>query len=40
MTREEWQEWWQTFLEEEKLQGKISELDDWDRLNGNEAKTA
>lgn len=39
MTREEWQEWWQTFLEEEKLQGKISELDDWDRLNGNEAKT-
>jgi len=39
MTREEWQEWWQTFLEEEKLQGKVGELDDLDRLNGNEAQT-
>ncbi len=39
MTREEWQEWWQTFLEEEKLQGKVGDLDEWDCLNGNEAQT-
>ncbi len=39
MTIDEWQEWWQTFLKEKKLQGKIEELDAADQVNGNEPQT-
>lgn len=39
MTRDEWQEWWQTFLKDNRLQEKVHELDEVDVLNGNEAQT-
>lgn len=39
MTTDEWQDWWQTFLIEKKLQRKVQELDEADALNGNEPLT-
>ncbi len=39
MTVDEWQEWWKTFLKEQKLEGKIQDLNLLDRQNGHEAQT-
>lgn len=39
MTTDEWQDWWPNFLQEKKLLGTIRDLDEADRLNGQDALT-
>lgn len=39
MTTDEWQDWWPIFLQEKKLLGTIRDLDEADRLNGQDALT-
>lgn len=39
MTEEKWKSWWNQFLSNEKLIGKVRELDEVDKLNGGEPLT-